>query len=132
MVENLAAFEYKTQEEVLTVIRHATSVLSVAGVHVIGTIQASTAQQDPSVSHSCMVLLQALKYSKAPPQQNSGGLPTFALPVLVLIPLVAVTPIDFSRTCTSVAMLLILKSHLKAMYGLTEEWVTDSLRVLCV
>ena len=52
MVENFAALEYKTQEEVLTVIRHTTSVLSVAGVHMIDTVQRSIVQHDPSVSHS--------------------------------------------------------------------------------
>ena len=52
MVENFAALEYKTQEEVLTVIRHTTSVLSVAGVHMIDTIQKSIVQHDASVSHS--------------------------------------------------------------------------------
>jgi len=38
-----------------------------------------------------------------------------------LMSFVAVTPVEFSRACTGIAMLLALKSHLKTMYGLTEE-----------
>lgn len=34
MAENLSALDYKTQEEVLTVIRHLTLVLSTAGMQV--------------------------------------------------------------------------------------------------
>jgi hypothetical protein len=63
MVENFAAFEYKTQEEVLTVIRHATSVLSVAGVHLVDTIQRSTMRQDPSVIHS-HIIFSFFNYSR--------------------------------------------------------------------
>ena len=39
MTENLSALEYKTQEEVLTVIRHITVVLSVSGVQVVDVLQ---------------------------------------------------------------------------------------------
>jgi hypothetical protein len=38
MAENVAAFEYKTQEEVLTVIRYLTHVLSVAGMQMINLL----------------------------------------------------------------------------------------------
>ena len=41
MAENLSALEYKTQEEVLTVIRHITAVLSVSGVQVVDVLQHS-------------------------------------------------------------------------------------------
>lgn len=34
MAENFSSLDYKTQEEVLTVIRHLTSVLSTAGMQV--------------------------------------------------------------------------------------------------
>lgn len=42
MAENISAFDYKTQEEVLTVIRHLTSVLSVVGMAVVETISPTT------------------------------------------------------------------------------------------
>lgn len=42
MVENFASLEYKSQEEVLTVIRHTTSVLSVAGVYAVDLLLQAT------------------------------------------------------------------------------------------
>lgn len=41
MAENLAALDYKTQEEVLTIIRHLTSILSVAGTALVEVISPS-------------------------------------------------------------------------------------------
>ena len=35
MAENVAALEYKTQEEVLTVIKHLTAVLSTSGMQLV-------------------------------------------------------------------------------------------------
>lgn len=49
MTENFAAFEYKSQEEVLTVIRHITSVLSVAGVNVVDILSKKPMLGDLSV-----------------------------------------------------------------------------------
>ena len=47
MAENVSAFDYKTQEETLTVIRHLTSVLSVVGMALVETI-APTTLRDPA------------------------------------------------------------------------------------
>jgi len=41
MAENLAVLDYKTNEEVLTVIRHLTSVLSVSGMQLVEMISPS-------------------------------------------------------------------------------------------
>ena len=41
MAENLAVLDYKTNEEVLTVIRHLTSVLSVSGMQLVEVISPS-------------------------------------------------------------------------------------------
>jgi hypothetical protein len=49
MAENLSALEYKTQEEILTVIRHITAVLSVSGVQVVDTLQHRLG--NPSMEH---------------------------------------------------------------------------------
>jgi cohesin loading factor subunit SCC2 len=48
MAENVSAFDYKTQEEVLTVIRHLTSVLSVVGMALIETIAPTTLHNSAS------------------------------------------------------------------------------------
>jgi len=42
MAENVSAFDYKTQEEVLTVIRQLTSILSVVGMALVETIAPTT------------------------------------------------------------------------------------------
>lgn len=41
MAENFAAFDYKTQEEVFTVIKHLTSILSTAGMQLIEVLSPS-------------------------------------------------------------------------------------------
>jgi cohesin loading factor subunit SCC2 len=41
MAENVSAFEYKTQEEVLTVIKHLTGVLSTTGLQLVEAISPS-------------------------------------------------------------------------------------------
>lgn len=49
MVENLSALDYKTQEEVLTVIKHATSVLSVVGMQILAMWSPRADAMDASV-----------------------------------------------------------------------------------
>jgi cohesin loading factor subunit SCC2 len=41
MAENVSAFDYKTQEEVLSVIKHLTSVLSTIGLQLVEAISPS-------------------------------------------------------------------------------------------
>jgi cohesin loading factor subunit SCC2 len=41
MAENFSAFDYKTQEEVFTVIKHLTSVLSTAGMQLVEALSPS-------------------------------------------------------------------------------------------
>lgn len=41
MAENFAAFDYKTQEEVFTVIKYLTSVLSTAGMQLVEVLSPS-------------------------------------------------------------------------------------------
>jgi cohesin loading factor subunit SCC2 len=41
MAENFSAFDYKTQEEVLTILKHLTSVLSTAGMQLLAVLSPS-------------------------------------------------------------------------------------------
>lgn len=41
VAENFSAFDYKTQEEVLTVIKHLTSVLSTTGTQLVDKVSPS-------------------------------------------------------------------------------------------
>lgn len=48
IAENMSAFDYKTQEEVLTVIRHLTHVLSVAGMHIVEILHQERRRREES------------------------------------------------------------------------------------
>jgi len=97
MAENLSAFDYKTQEEVLIIIRQITNVLSVAGMQLLEILSPS----------NLMAQLADI------PSQPSGRLRT-TLPANF-------EPFAMARASTILGMILLLKSHLKALYGLSEE-----------
>lgn len=62
MTENFAAFDYRTQEEVLTVIKYLTSVLSTTGMQLVESL---------SPSH---LLSQLHGAPQLPPQAKQGPL----------------------------------------------------------
>ena len=66
MAENVSAFDYKTQEEVLTVLRHLTSVLSVVGMALVETVSPTTlrepAYETPMASSGQVVVLWYIIY----------------------------------------------------------------------
>lgn len=45
VAENFSAFDYKTQEEVFTVIKHLTSVLSTAGTQLVDKVSPSNLRE---------------------------------------------------------------------------------------
>jgi cohesin loading factor subunit SCC2 len=86
MAENMSAFDYKTQEEVLTVIRHLTSVLSVVGMALVETISPTTLNDrpfgippstPPPVSNEDFAIQLILILDKKIP----GVVPTLSLPL---------------------------------------------------
>ncbi|KAG9034044.1 Sister chromatid cohesion protein 2 [Tulasnella sp. JGI-2019a] len=91
MAENLSALDYKTQEEILTVIKHITSVLSVVGMQVAGIWRAQDGLSGPGESPTNPV--------HQPTDQD----------------------IPFARSSVIVCMLLSLKAYLKDLYGLSED-----------
>ncbi|KAF8552743.1 hypothetical protein OG21DRAFT_1477602 [Imleria badia] len=95
MAENFATLDYKTQEEALTVIKHLTSILSTSGMQLIEVVSPSN-------------LLVQLHEQQQQPVPNS----THAAPNL---------DIDVMRTSILICIVMLLKSHLKALYGLSEE-----------
>lgn len=59
MIENVATFDYRTQEEVLTVVKYATSVLSTSGIQIVEILSPShlssqlrTTVQQPQTTES--------------------------------------------------------------------------------
>ncbi|KAI6042629.1 sister chromatid cohesion C-terminus-domain-containing protein [Pisolithus marmoratus] len=100
MAENFATLDYKTQEEVLTVIKHLTSILSTSGMQIIDVV---------SPSH----LLAQLH--EAQPQSHPDGT-TASMPLS--------TPdvdVDIMRTSVIIGIVMLLKTYLKTLYGLSEE-----------
>ncbi|KAG9017932.1 Sister chromatid cohesion protein 2 [Tulasnella sp. 427] len=92
MAENFSALDYKTQEEVLTVIKHLTSVLSTAGMQVYAVW--SPQVQTVNVNGDIPTPVQAAGQS---------------------------VDVPFARASVIVAMLLILKAYLKSLYGISED-----------
>ncbi|KIK80090.1 hypothetical protein PAXRUDRAFT_833727 [Paxillus rubicundulus Ve08.2h10] len=105
MAENFATLDYKTQEETLTVIKHLTSILSTSGMQLIEVI---------SPSHLLAQLHE--------PQLQPSPLGTHVDPAPQPAPLI-VSDLDVGmiRTSVIICVVMLLKSHLKGLYGLSEE-----------
>ena len=133
MAENFASFEYKTQEEALTVIKSLTSVLSTEGMQLMEILSPShlLAQlHGPNhslpQSHETPLLHNVAQGGAVPMDIDSGALPSTAEalpppPPPVSAPTqVAVEP-AMLRSSVVVAMVMLLKAHLKTLYALSEE-----------
>ncbi|CCM06130.1 uncharacterized protein FIBRA_08379 [Fibroporia radiculosa] len=103
MAENFSTFEYKTQEEVLTVLKYLTGVLSTTGMQLVETL---------SPQH---LLTQLHAPSEGNAQEQALA------PVVVSPPGDVEERLPLMRTSVVVAMIVLLKAHLKALYGISEE-----------
>ncbi|KAG8832210.1 Sister chromatid cohesion protein 2 [Serendipita sp. 399] len=117
IVENLSALEYKTQEEILGVIRYAVNVLSVAGMQMMEILSPSdlmrqlgdfTGQQNTSTSELLSI----------PSMLSFGRRLDLAH---IHIQARTFEPFSMARASVILAMILLLKSYLKNTYGLSEE-----------
>ncbi len=120
MAENFATFEYKTQEELLTVIKSLTSILSTSGMQLVEFLSPSHLltqlhgpNLQPPLSHALDV--------PVPMDVHSGASQVMAAQPEASAP--PAKPHDFGmlRSSLIVAMIMLLKSHLKTMYGISEE-----------
>ncbi|OCH92592.1 hypothetical protein OBBRIDRAFT_791042 [Obba rivulosa] len=109
MTENFATFDYKTQEEVLTVLKYLTAVLSTTGMQLIEAL---------SPSHLLAQLHAPMNGPIQMPTENGQAPPSSPLQ---LTPSPPETRLPLMRTSVIVAMIMLLKAHLKALYGLSEE-----------
>ncbi|KIK26649.1 hypothetical protein PISMIDRAFT_94435 [Pisolithus microcarpus 441] len=100
MAENFATLDYKTQEEVLTVIKHLTSILSTSGMQVIDVV---------SPSHLLTQLHESQLQSRSDDSTAFMPLDTAGLDV------------DVMRTSVVIGIVMLLKTYLKTLYGLSEE-----------
>jgi cohesin loading factor subunit SCC2 len=109
MTENFASFEYKTLEEVLTIIRYLTTVLSTTGMQILELV---------SPSHLLTSLHEPARTSEP------GDVMTVDPPASA-----AVQPDDLEkslslmRTTVVIAMVMLLKAYLKNLYSVSEEYV---------
>ncbi|KAG2365159.1 hypothetical protein BDR07DRAFT_1607621 [Suillus spraguei] len=91
MAENFASLDYRTQEEVITVIKYLTSVLSTAGMQ----------PPLPDPTHSID--------QETPDTPSSSALLGSHIDVAVM------------RSSITIGIVMLLKAHLKSLYGLSEE-----------
>jgi len=106
MAENFSAFDYKTQEEVITVIKYLTTVLSTTGMQLLEVI---------SPSHLLTQIQQSLPDTASPPSSVETTIEANAnLPNLE-------EKIFSMRSSVIIAMVMLLKGYLKTLYSLSEE-----------
>ncbi|KAK1217276.1 Sister chromatid cohesion protein 2 [Marasmius sp. AFHP31] len=140
MAENFSAFDYKTAEEVFTIIRFLTSVLSTAGTHILELLSPShllaslrepTAPTAPTAKptkpeskNSDSEVLQIQEMLTGNPGEGEVA-PMEGVEVTGPIPVLEAQrpPVELPhyRTSVIIAMVMLLKAHLKSVYGLSEE-----------
>ncbi|KAG0704778.1 hypothetical protein DFH29DRAFT_981273 [Suillus ampliporus] len=116
MAENFSSLDYRTQEEVITVIKHLTSVLSTAGMQVIDLL---------SPSH---LLAQLHDTQHNAPHQLSTSGPIPSIDQEIPNPPSSSAPLEMPhidvavmRSSVTIGIVMLLKAHLKSLYGLSEE-----------
>jgi cohesin loading factor subunit SCC2 len=121
MAENFATLDYRTQEEVVTVIKHLTSVLSTAGMQVIDLL---------SPSHLLAQLHDTRPLHNAPHQPPLSDFPTSSIdqetpnaPSSSALPEMSHIDVAVMRSSIIIGIVMLLKAHLKSLYGLSEEYV---------
>jgi len=147
MAENFAAFDYKTQEEVLLVVKSLTNVLSTAGMqcvealspgHLRAQLQAPTAPHPPPSQTDGPDASMPDVAAPTDPAEHGKKAPSlihFAWSFSVSLTrinsaLVTTKPawqtlekLPLLRTSVLIALIMLLKAYLKNLYGLTEECV---------
>ncbi|KAH9961425.1 hypothetical protein BGW80DRAFT_1438760 [Lactifluus volemus] len=124
MAENFSAFDYKTQEEVLLVIKSLTNFLSTAGMqcvealspgHLRAQLQAPSAptapQPPPPEGNRTDGYMADATTAAGPAEQAAATTPAWQ----------TIEKLPLLRTSVLVALVMLLKAYLKNLYGLTEE-----------
>ncbi|KAH9924608.1 uncharacterized protein BXZ73DRAFT_50340 [Epithele typhae] len=136
MAENFATFEYKTQEEALTVVKSLTAILSTAGMQLVellspshllaqlhGPSYSQLASQPPETQLSMSDTAMEVDQEQSTTMQTD----TVAEPVEASKTSVVASPVTIQhdlgtlRSSVVVAVIMLLKTHLKVLYGLSEE-----------
>ncbi|KAJ3525731.1 hypothetical protein NMY22_g10453 [Coprinellus aureogranulatus] len=129
MAENFATFEYKTQEEVFVVIKFLTTALSTTGVQLLEIVSPShllshlhhAPPPPPSATPSLASIpgdLASVPMDVDPSSQGSSSQPQSQSQSQSYG---GRDPIPLMRSSVIVAMIMLLKAHLKALYSLSED-----------
>jgi len=133
MAENFATFEYKTLEEVFTVIKYLTNILSTTGMQLLEIVSPShflthlhskqdVPQETMATSVRQIPIVEVLPLNYVQNVSNADGRNLQSLPEKSVE-----TEINHSdapalmRTSVIIAIVMLLKAHLKALYSLSEE-----------
>lgn len=115
MVENFATFDYKSQEEVLMVVKNLIAVLSTAGMQLMESLSPSHLLTQlhepvhPNPGDIEMSDAQVQPGDLIPP--NGASNPSWQ----------SLDKLPLLRCSVVIAMIMLLKGHLKTLYGLSEE-----------
>ncbi|KAI0366939.1 hypothetical protein BV20DRAFT_951369 [Pilatotrama ljubarskyi] len=118
MAENFASFEYKTQEEPLTVVKSLTAVLSTAGMQLVETLSPSHLLTQLHASTAPQAVKQDVPMAEAAAIVEA---PQRLLPPAAAPSPVGIQDLGLMRSSVIVAMIMLLKAHLKTLYGISEE-----------
>jgi cohesin loading factor subunit SCC2 len=136
MAENFAAFDYKTQEEVLLVVKSLTNVLSTAGMqciealspgYLLAQLQAPIGQQPlRTQADGTEASVPDATTTTDPAEQGSSLFGTLTLlecsqPINAVPTAPTLERLPMLRTSVLIALIMLLKVYLKNLYGLTEE-----------
>ncbi|PPR07277.1 hypothetical protein CVT26_012437 [Gymnopilus dilepis] len=119
MAENFATFDYKTLEEVLTVIKFLTDVLSTTGMQLLEVISPSHLLSHLHGASQSQSQLQSQTQTQNQQEAAAAG-PVEAAPKVKLDGKEG-NKVAIMRTSVIIALVMLLKAHLKTLYSLSEE-----------
>ncbi|KAF8879492.1 hypothetical protein BD779DRAFT_1551796 [Infundibulicybe gibba] len=117
MAENFATFEYKTQEEVFTVIKYLTTVLSTTGTQLLEMVSPSHLLAQLHGTQNNHPPPAPIPFDPPPAHDSMDTSPEFA----ETTPQINKQNIPLMRTSVIIAMVMLLKAHLKTLYSLSED-----------
>ena len=120
MAENFASFDYRTQEEVLTVLKYLTSVLSTTGMQLVELV---------SPSHLLKQLhdQSAMQGQEPLPEAGPECIPEEGAQPCPIGLAGTHSPAEFQRqlpmirSSVIICIIMLLKTYLKTLYGISEE-----------
>uniref|UniRef100_A0A8C5EAP6 Nipped-B protein n=1 Tax=Gouania willdenowi TaxID=441366 RepID=A0A8C5EAP6_GOUWI len=124
VADNLAYFPYQSQEEPLFIMHHIDITLSVSGSNLLQSFKESDEQsssQSSSSSSSSEEEESEEDVSRRQKKSNESDSDDDEETMMERLPENTVPLLDFSRTSQGILLLLMLKQHLKNLYGFSDS-----------